>query len=90
MAETWQTMFGKDFGGMSQWDNKTGKRGRNAMFVMMHDKICPVLATGQKLTYGNPVVDYRLPKKYPHRIQITAGGMVQAWVDHFVTSITCF
>jgi hypothetical protein len=74
MAETWQTAFEKDFGGISQGDNNTGKKGRNAMFVMMHDKIHPVLAMGQKLTYGNCVVDYRLPKKYPHRIQITAGG----------------
>jgi hypothetical protein len=28
------TAFGKDFGGMSQGDNKTGQVGTNAMFVM--------------------------------------------------------
>ena len=33
-AETWQTAFGKDFGGMCQGDNKTGTVGTNAMFVM--------------------------------------------------------
>jgi hypothetical protein len=58
MAETWQTAFGKDFGDMSQGDNKTGRKGTNAMFVMTHDKICHVLAPGQKITYGNPVIDY--------------------------------
>jgi hypothetical protein len=34
VAETWQTAFGKDFGGMLQGDNKTGQKGMNAMFVM--------------------------------------------------------
>ncbi len=60
MAETWQTAFGKDFGGMLQGDNKMGQKETNAMFVMTHDKIRHVLATGQKFTYGygNPVVDY--------------------------------
>ncbi len=33
-AEVWMTTFGKDFGGMSQGDNKTGQKGTNAMFVM--------------------------------------------------------
>ncbi len=32
--ETWMTAFGKDFGGMSQGDDKTGQKGTNAMFVM--------------------------------------------------------
>ncbi len=44
------------------------------MFVMMHDKICHVLATGQKITYINLVINYRPQKKDPHRIRITAGG----------------
>ncbi len=57
-TETWQTAFGKDFGGMSQGDNKTGQKGMNAMFVMTHDKIRHVLAARKKFTYGNPVVDY--------------------------------
>jgi hypothetical protein len=57
-AKTWKTAFGKDFGGMLQGGNKTGQKGTNAMFVMTHDKICHVLATGQKFTCGNPAVDY--------------------------------
>jgi hypothetical protein len=38
-AEVWQTVFGKNFGGMAQGDNKTGQKGTNAMFIMMHNKI---------------------------------------------------
>ena len=73
-AETWQTAFGKDFGGMAQGDNKTGQKGTNAMFVMSHDEIRKVLKQKKKFTYGNPVVDYRPQKEDPNRIRITAGG----------------
>ena len=73
-AETWQTAFGKDFGGMAQGDDKTGQKGTNAMFVMTHDEIRQVLAQKKKFTYGNPVVDYRPQKEDPNRIRITAGG----------------
>ena len=73
-AETWQTAFGKDFGGMAQGDNKTGQKGTNAMFVMTHDEIYGVLAQKKKFTYGNPIVDYRPQKEDPYRIRITAGG----------------
>jgi hypothetical protein len=73
-AETWQTAFGKDFGGMLQGDNKMGQNGTNAMFVMSHNKIQHVLNTGRKFTYGNPVIDYRPQKEDPHHIRITAGG----------------
>jgi hypothetical protein len=73
-AKTWQTAFGKDFGGMAQGDNKTGQKGTNAMFVMTHDEIRQVLRNGKKFTYGNPVVDYRPQKDNPHWIRITAGG----------------
>jgi hypothetical protein len=36
MAKVWQTAFEKDFRGMAQSCNKTGQKGTNAMFVMMH------------------------------------------------------
>jgi hypothetical protein len=58
MAEMWQTAFGKDIGGMLQGKNKTGQKGTNAMFVMSHNEIQHMLATGRKFTYGNPVIDY--------------------------------
>ena len=42
-AETWQTAFGKDFGGMAQGDNKTGQKGTNTIFVMNKDQIAQVV-----------------------------------------------
>ena len=73
-SEIGQTAFGKDFGGMTQGDNKTGQKGTNAMFVMNHDEIQTVLKQKKKFTYGNPVVDYRPQKDDQHRIRITSGG----------------
>jgi hypothetical protein len=73
-AEIWQTAFGKDFGGMTQGDDKTGQKGTNAMFVMSHKAIKRAYSNKKKFTYGNPVVDYRPQKDDPHRIRITAGG----------------
>jgi hypothetical protein len=35
-TEIWQTAFGKDFGSMAQDDNKTGQKGTNSIFVIMH------------------------------------------------------
>jgi hypothetical protein len=73
-AETWQTAFRKDFGGMTQGDNKTGQKGTNAMFVMNHKKIQTILKQKKIFTYRNPVVDCRPQKDDLHRIRITAGG----------------
>ncbi len=73
-TEVWQTAFGKDFGSMAQGDNKTGQKGTNAMYVMTHDKIARTIVVNKHFTYGNPVVDYRPQKEFPHHIQITAGG----------------
>jgi hypothetical protein len=73
-AEVWQTVLGKDFGGMCQGDNKTGQKGTNAMFVMTHDEIAHVLQAKKVFPYANPVVDYRAQKEDPYHIRITAGG----------------
>jgi hypothetical protein len=40
-AEILMTAFGKDFGGMSQGNNKMGQKGTNAMFVMSPSDIVP-------------------------------------------------
>jgi hypothetical protein len=72
-AEVWMTTFGKDFGGMSQGDNKTGQKGTNAMFVMSPQDI-PNIPKDRVVTYARVVVDHRPPKADPNRIQITAGG----------------
>ena len=73
-AETWQTAFGKDFGGMAQGDNKTGQKGTNAMFVMTHAEITRAYEEKKFFTFANPVVDYRPQKDDPNRIRITAMG----------------
>jgi hypothetical protein len=73
-TEIWQTVFGKDFGGMAQGCNKTGQKGTNAMFVMTCDEIAHALAVGTKFTYANPVIDHRPQKEDPNRTWITAGG----------------
>ena len=73
-AETWQTAFGKDFGGMAQGNNKTGQRGTNAMFVMTHADIARAYDAKKFFTFANPVVDYRPQKEDPNRIRITAMG----------------
>jgi hypothetical protein len=59
---------------MAKGDNKTGQKGTNAMFVMTHNKIARTIAANKRFTYGNPIVDYRPQKEFPHCIQITAGG----------------
>ncbi len=59
---------------MAQGDNKTGQKGRNAIFVMNHNEITKILKAGKKFTYTNPVVDHRPQKEDPNRIQITVGG----------------
>ena len=58
MAETWQTAFGKDFGGMAQGDNKMGQKVINTIFVMNKDEISQVVQAGKTFTYANPVVDH--------------------------------
>jgi hypothetical protein len=62
-AEIWQTAFGKDLQGMAQGNNKTGQKGINTMFVMIHEEIQHVFQAGKKITYTNPVVDHRPQKR---------------------------
>ncbi len=71
--ETWMTAFGKDFGGMSQGDNKMGQVGTNAMFVM-DPKDIPNIPADRRVTYANVVVDFRPQKEDLHCTCITAGG----------------
>jgi hypothetical protein len=71
--EIWQTAFGKDFGGMAQWDNKTGQKGTNAIFVMTHEEIL-LIPADRTITYARVVINFRPQKADPHRICITAGG----------------
>jgi hypothetical protein len=71
--DAWMMAFGKDFGGMSQGDNKMGQVGTNAMFVM-DPKDIPNIPADRMVTYANVVVDFRPQKENPHCIRITARG----------------
>ena len=62
-AEVWQTAFGKDFGGMTQGDLKTGQKGTNSVFVMTQKEIDIAIAAGHKWTYVRIVVDHRPQKR---------------------------
>jgi hypothetical protein len=72
-AEVWQTAFGKDFGGMTQGNNKMGQKGINSIFVMTHNEIKLIPKT-ETITYACIIIDFCPQKEYPHRICITAGG----------------
>ena len=71
--DVWSTAFGKEFGRMSQGDNKTGQKGKQCIFVMSHSEIAKI-PTDRVVTYARVVVDYRAQKKDPNRVRITAGG----------------
>jgi hypothetical protein len=66
-ADTWMTAFGKDFGRMSQGDNKTGQPGTNAMFVMLPSNI-PNIPKNRVITYANVVANHRPQKADPNQI----------------------
>jgi hypothetical protein len=72
-AEVWMTAFGKDFGGMSQGDNKMGQKETNAMFVMLPSDV-PNIPKDRVITYARVVVGHCPQKADPNRIRITAGG----------------
>ncbi len=56
-AETWQTAFGKDFGGMVQGDLKMDQKGTNSIFVMTHEEnLC--IPPNQTVTYARVVVNF--------------------------------
>jgi hypothetical protein len=57
---------------MVQGDNKTGQKGTNAMFVMIHNKIAHAYHKKKFFTFANPVVDYRPQKDDLNCICITA------------------
>jgi hypothetical protein len=50
-AKMWQTVFGKDFGGMAQGDKKAGQKGTNSIFVMTHAEI-PNIPKDRTVTYA--------------------------------------
>jgi hypothetical protein len=66
-AEIWQTVFGEDFGGMVQGNEKTGQKGTNYIFVMTHLEIAKI-QKNQTITYAHIVVDFQPQKADPHHL----------------------
>jgi hypothetical protein len=73
MKEIWTTAFGKELGGLTQGDNKTGAAGTNTVFFMDHNEIKNI-PSDCNVTYAQVVVDYRPQKEDPNRVHITVGG----------------
>ncbi len=73
-ADVWQTVFGKDFGGMAQGDNKTGQKGTNPVFDMTHKEIDAAMKASHKWTYACIIVNYQPQKTDPNWIHIAVDG----------------
>jgi hypothetical protein len=86
-SEIWMTAFGKDFGGMSQGDDKTGTKGTDAMFVMS-PKDLPNIPKNQPPTYGKVIITYHPQKEDPHQIRFTAGGNLINYPGELTTCTT--
>ena len=69
----WTTAFGKEWGNLTQGDNKTRTKGTDSLIVLNHEEIRNI-PTDRTVTYANIVVDCRPQKEDPNRVCITAGG----------------
>jgi hypothetical protein len=83
-SEIWMTALGKDFGSMSQGDDKTGMKGPDTMFVM-NSKDVPNTPKNQPPTYAKVVVAYHPQMEDPHQIRITAGGNLMNYPGELTT-----
>lgn len=73
LRETWETAFGKEFGGLAQGDDRTGQKGTDTVIILDHDQIKNIPAD-RVVTYASIATDYREQKDDPNRVRITAGG----------------
>ena len=71
--ETWTTAWGKEWGNLSQGDEKTNTAGKDSLFGMTHKDIWNILKD-RTVAYAHMVVDYRPQKPDPNRVRITARG----------------
>jgi hypothetical protein len=69
---------------MAQGDLKTGQKGTNSIFVMMHAEISNI-PQNQTVTYARVVVNYGPEKADPHRICIMAGGNLINYLGELLT-----
>ena len=73
LRETWETAFGKEFGGLAQGDDRTGQKGTDTVIILDHQQIKEI-PKDRVVTYASIAVDYREQKDDPNRVRITAGG----------------
>lgn len=67
------------FCGLTQGDNKTGKKGTNTIFVTTHEEIAKI-PRSKVIIYARVVLDYREQKDDPCRVRIAAGGNLIKYV----------
>ena len=73
LRDVWETGFGKEWGGLTQGDKRTGASGTNTLIILIPDRIHEI-PNDRVVTYAKIVVDYRPQKEDPNRVIITAGG----------------
>ena len=80
----WTTEFGKEWGNLTQGDNKTRTKGTDSLIVLDHEEILNI-PTYRTVTYANIVVDYRSQKEDPNRVHITASGNLINYPSELIT-----
>ena len=84
LRETWETAFGKEFGGLAQGDDRTGQKGTDTVIILNHQQIKDI-PKDRVVTYASIAVDYREQKDDPNRVRITAGGNLIAYPGELTT-----
>ena len=77
--------FGKEFGRMSQGDNRSGTKVKNCILFMTYDKIAQMREKGKKPTYARVVVVFCPQKEDPNRVRITVGGNLIKYAGELTT-----
>ena len=86
LSEVWTTVFGKEFGNLTQGGQKTGTRGTNAMFVMIPEQIKRIIGD-RIVTYAKIVAEYWSQQSEPNRVRITAGGNLLKYPGELSTKV---
>ena len=80
----WKTDFGKEWGNLTQGDNKTITKGTDSLIVLNHEEIRNI-PKDRTVIYANIVVDYRPKKEDLNRVRITAGGNLISYLGELTT-----
>ena len=84
LKDVWKTGFGKEWGGLTQGDKRTGESGTNTLIILSPDRIHEI-TNDRVVTYANIVVDYRPQKEDPNRVRIKAGGNLIVYAGELTT-----